>query len=85
MNQKKARSKTCLLDIEVNFLSKLLFVLMIVLSFAMTFLNGFHGHWLLYFMRNILLLSSIIPISLRVNLDIAKLYYSYCVNTDGEI
>ena len=31
------------------------------------------------------MLSSIIPISLRVNLDLAKLYYSYGINTDDEI
>ncbi len=31
------------------------------------------------------MLSSIIPISLRVNLDLAKLYYSYGINTDEEI
>ncbi len=31
------------------------------------------------------MLSNIIPISLRVNLDLAKLYYSYGINTDEEI
>ena len=33
-------------------------------------------------MRMIILLSSIIPISMRVNLDFAKLFYSYNVNND---
>ena len=37
------------------------------------------------FFRFILLLCSIIPISLRVNLDMAKIYYSHCINTDKEI
>lgn len=32
-----------------------------------------------------LLLSSIIPISLRVNLDIAKIYYCYKIYNDKEI
>lgn len=32
-----------------------------------------------------LLLSYIIPISLRVNLDMAKIYYSYCIYNDNEI
>ena len=31
------------------------------------------------------MLSNIIPISLRVNLDMAKLYYSYLINNDEEI
>jgi len=36
-------------------------------------------------MRMIILLSSIIPISMRVNLDFAKLFYSYNVNNDKSI
>jgi phospholipid-translocating ATPase len=43
MNQKKIRSKMCLLDMEVNFLSKLLFGLMVMLSVIITMLNGFTG------------------------------------------
>jgi phospholipid-translocating ATPase len=33
----------------------------------------------------VLLLASIIPISLRVNLDLAKIYYSYCISHDNTI
>lgn len=33
-------------------------------------------------MRMLILLSSIIPISMRVNLDFAKLFYAYLVNKD---
>lgn len=75
----------CLLDLEVNGLSKLLFGLMVMLAAAITFLNGKQEHQFLFFFRSVLLLSSIIPISLRVNLDLAKLYYSYGINTDEEI
>jgi len=32
-----------------------------------------------------LLLSSIIPISLRVNLDLAKIYHSYQIGNDKKI
>ena len=85
MNQKKARSKTCLLDLEVNRLSKFLFFLMILLAAAISLMNGLHGDYLIFFFRIILLLSSIIPISLRVNLDLAKMYYSYMINTDEKI
>jgi len=85
MNQKKPRSKTCLLDLEVNRLSKVLFFLMIVLAAAISVLNGLHGDYLMFFFRCILLLSSIIPISLRVNLDLAKLYYSFMINSDDKI
>lgn len=50
---------------------------MVILSFVITVLNGLKDNSVLYFARNILLLSSIIPISLRVNLDLAKLYYAF--------
>ena len=35
--------------------------------------------------RQVLLLSSIIPISLRVNLDFSKIIFSYKINHDQEI
>ena len=38
--------------------------------------KGLHGLWPIYFFRFLLLFSSIIPISLRVNLDMAKTLYS---------
>jgi phospholipid-translocating ATPase len=75
----------CLLDNEVNRLSKLLFFLMIILAATIAILNGSRNDHGMFFMRCVLLLSSIIPISLRVNLDLSKLYYSYCINTDEEI
>mmetsp|Transcript_9424 Transcript_9424/g.14428 ORF Transcript_9424/g.14428 Transcript_9424/m.14428 type:complete len:106 (-) Transcript_9424:2195-2512(-) len=75
----------CLLDIEVNRLSKVLFFLMMALALAITVLNGTKTDSGMFFLRCVLLLSSIIPISLRVNLDLAKLYYSFCINTDDEI
>ena len=85
MNQKMARSKMCLLDMEVNRLSKVLFFLMVALAFTISVLNGKHGDHGMFFLRCVLLLSSIIPISLRVNLDLGKLYYSYNINTDPDI
>jgi phospholipid-translocating ATPase len=85
MNSKTPTSKTCLLDQELNFLSKILFVLMLILSFSIVVLNGFQGEWVMFYFRVVLLLSSIIPISLRVNLDLAKMYYSYCINRDEGI
>ena len=39
----------------------------------------------MFYFRVVLLLSSIIPISLRVNLDLAKMWYSYCINIDDQI
>ncbi|CDW80139.1 probable phospholipid-transporting atpase iib-like [Stylonychia lemnae] len=85
MNQKLPTTKQCQLDREINYLSKILFVLVLILSMSIVLLNGFHGDWLMFYFRIVLLLSSIIPISLRVNLDLAKMWYSYCINQDDQI
>lgn len=79
------RSKVGLLDNEINFLSKVLFGLMLAIAFIMILLDGFIGTWYFKYFRFLLLLASIIPISLRVNLDLAKIYYSYCISNDPMI
>lgn len=76
MNSKMPRSKVGLLDLEINRLSKILFVLMILISGCIIIMDGFLGDWYFKYFRFLLLLSSIIPISLRVNLDLAKIYYA---------
>ena len=85
MNQRLPNDKMCLLDEEVNFLSKLLFGFLLIISLLITLLNGLHGHWLMFYFRVMLLMSSIIPISVRINLDLAKLWYSHGINTDKDI
>ena len=85
MNSENPRSKNGLLELEVNFLSKILFLLMALLSLAILLLNGVYTTWYIYYFRFVLLLSSIIPISLRVNLDLAKIWYSVCIAIDNEI
>ena len=44
--------------------------------------KGFRGLWYIYFFRFLLLFSAIIPISLRVNLDMAKTLYSFLIMRD---
>lgn len=58
---------------------------MIILAVLIVVSGGLGEYWLLDLFRQILLLSSIIPISLRVNLDIAKTLFSYRINNDAEI
>ena len=41
--------------------------------------QGFQGDWWIYLFRFVLLFSYIIPISLRVNLDMGKSWYSHCI------
>ncbi|KAL7631634.1 UNVERIFIED_CONTAM: hypothetical protein RMT77_018059 [Armadillidium vulgare] len=85
MNNSTPRSKVGLIDLEVNNLTKVLFIAVIGLSFVMICLKGFGGPWYRYFFRFLLLFSYIIPISLRVNLDVGKSYYSWCIQRDKEI
>ena len=77
MNSKLALTKVGKLDYEINRLSKFLFVFMVLLSFGIVAWSEFRGNWLINFFRFVLLLSAIIPISLRVNLDLGKVYYCW--------
>jgi len=85
MNTSSPESKFGLVDTEINNFTKLLFILTIALSLTIMGLKGFTGPWWRYFFRFILLFSYIIPISLRVNLDMAKLVYSWVIGRDKEI
>ncbi|CUV04596.1 unnamed protein product [Cryptosporidium hominis] len=79
---KSLRTKVGLLDSQVNTLSKILFLLLIITSFVLVFCKGFDTLWYVSFARFMLLLSSIIPISLRVNLEMAKIVFSSQINSD---
>lgn len=79
---KSLRTKVGLLDNQVNTLSKILFVLLFITSFVLVFCKGFDALWYVSFARFMLLLSSIIPISLRVNLEMAKIVFSSQINND---
>ena len=81
-----ARTKFGILDYEVNTLSKILFAIMVGLTVTFVLLQKPALNYVpIQFMRMLILLSSIIPISMRVNLDFAKLYYAFCVNKDKSI
>ncbi|KAJ1645709.1 putative aminophospholipid-translocase [Coemansia asiatica] len=85
MNTGHAKTKVGILDTEVNRLSKILFVVTLALSLAMVALDGFKALWHITLFRFLILFSSIIPISLRVNLDMGKSFYSLGIERDREI
>lgn len=85
MNNSSPRSKMGLLDMEINGLTKVLFCAVVALAFVMMCLKGFNGPWYRYMFRFVLLFSYIIPISLRVNLDMGKAFYSYQMQNDPEV
>ena len=85
MNNLEPRSKVCLLDLELNSITKLLFGAVVALAFAMICLKGFYGTWYRHWFRFVLLFSYIIPISLRVNLELGRVVYSWIIQRDDEI
>ena len=82
LNRTQPRSKPSQTELEINRLSKILFAVLAVLSILMVAMQGFSGLWYVYFVRFMILFSSIIPISMRVNLDMAKLLYALMINKD---
>ncbi|ORX48008.1 aminophospholipid-transporting P-type ATPase [Hesseltinella vesiculosa] len=85
MNTNHPETKVGLLDLEINRLAKILFLVTLGMSVVMVGLNGFHGLWYIYVFRFLILFSSIIPISLRVNLDMGKSVYARQIEKDDEI
>uniref|UniRef100_A0A4X1UMU1 Phospholipid-transporting ATPase n=1 Tax=Sus scrofa TaxID=9823 RepID=A0A4X1UMU1_PIG len=84
MNTSNPRSKIGLFDLEVNCLTKILFGALVVVSLVMVALQHFAGRWYLQIIRFLLLFSNIIPISLRVNLDMGKIVYSWVIRRDSK-
>ncbi|CBZ54408.1 putative phospholipid-transporting ATPase, P-type [Neospora caninum Liverpool] len=85
MNASQATMKVGQFDLEVNLMSKVLFGILALLAFVLVALRRLEGIWPIYFLRFVLLLSSIIPISLQVNLVMAKTLYSIFIMRDRKI
>ncbi|KAL1838255.1 hypothetical protein VTJ49DRAFT_2864 [Mycothermus thermophilus] len=81
-----SRSKTGLLEYEINSLTKILCFLTLALSIILVALEGFSNTegnvWYVKIMRFLVLFSTIVPISLRVNLDMGKSVYSWFIQRD---
>lgn len=84
-----SRSKIGLLDVEVNNLTKILCIMTLTLSIVLVALESFEPSnkkpWYVAIMIYLILFSTIIPISLRVNLDLGKTVYAYFIEHDRGI
>jgi len=84
-----SRSKTGLLEYEINNLTKILCALTLTLSIVLVALEGFESRpdmkWYVAVTRFLILFSTIIPISLRVNLDMGKTVYAWFVERDQDM
>lgn len=89
MSTSPSRSKTGLLEYEINNLTKILCALTLTLSIVLVALEGFENRkdqkWYVAITRFLILFSTIIPISLRVNLDMGKTVYAWYVERDRDI
>ncbi|XP_026484609.2 probable phospholipid-transporting ATPase IIB [Vanessa tameamea] len=85
MNNATPRSKVGRLDLQINDFTKVLFVATMFISLLLIVLKGFDGPWYWFMFRFVLLFSYIIPISLRVNLDMGKAFYSWTIQRDKNI
>ncbi|KAH3744561.1 aminophospholipid-transporting P-type ATPase [Pelomyxa schiedti] len=85
LNRAEPCSKTGITEQEINSTTQYLFLLLAGLAFLLVACTGFTGFWYIYIFRFIILLSSIIPISMRVNLDFAKMFYAILIMMDPRI
>jgi len=82
MNSSTPKLKIGILDDELNTANKYLFVIMFFVSLLLAVLKGLNWTIFLIFFRFIVLFCAIIPIALRVNLDVSKTWFSYVISKD---
>lgn len=86
MNTSKATVKTGLLELEINSISKILCACVILLSVLLVVFSGTENDaWYVDIMKYLILFSTIIPVSLRVNLDLGKSVYALQIENDKNI
>ena len=87
LNSKEPRTKIGKTDYEIDRLSQFLFAMMVTLLYALLFLSGLwnSSKWYIHGIKYVVLLSNIIPISLRVNVDFAKLLYLFRIRYDERL
>jgi len=89
MNASATHTKVSSVDLQINSLAKLLFCLTVTLAALMVLLPPDHSPSpvlkALSFFRFILLFSSIVPISLRVSLEMAKVTYALAMFSDKQM
>jgi phospholipid-translocating ATPase len=85
MNSREPSNKLGITDVEVNELAIYLVILMLSMSLILLSLSGLNANYPITLFRYLLLLTNIVPVSLRVNLDFAKIYYCYNISIDESV
>ncbi|KAI5190666.1 phospholipid-translocating ATPase [Nematocida minor] len=82
MNTTRARNKSGRIDTELNFYTKILCTASFSFAVLFTALRGTYSLWYITLVRFIIIFSTVIPISLRVNIDWARLVYARTMEND---
>jgi phospholipid-translocating ATPase len=89
MSTSASRSKVGLLELEINSLTKILCALTLSLSIILVLIGRIEHQevrkWYISVMRFLILFSTVVPISLRVNLDMGKTVYAWFIEHDRGI
>ncbi len=85
MNTSFPKTKAGITDLEINKVSKCLGFLTVAISIVMMQLRGWGGNWMTVLVRFIVIFSAIIPISMRVNLDMGKTVCSREIANDRKL
>ena len=89
LSTSSSRSKVGLLELEINNLTKILCTLTLTLSAVLVGIQSFYTKpdkkWYVSVTRFLILFSTIIPLSLRVNLDLAKSVYAWFIERDYDM
>lgn len=89
MSTTPSRPKVGLLELEINNLTKILCILTFTVSVLLVVLGRIDHKaeraWYIAALRFLILFSTVIPISLRVNLDMGKIVYAWYIEHDKSI
>ncbi|KAI5187755.1 phospholipid-translocating ATPase [Nematocida homosporus] len=84
MNTTQPRNKFGLVDAELNFYTKILCSAAFGIAGIFTLLRGTSALWYITLVRFLIIFSTVIPISLRVNIDWARLVYARGIEKDPD-
>jgi phospholipid-translocating ATPase len=89
MSTSSSRPKVGLLEMEINNMTKILCCISLSLSLLLVVLGRIEHQvvrpWYITTLRFLILFSTVIPISLRVNLDMGKVVYAWYIEHDKSI
>lgn len=87
LKAKKSENKIGKTDEEINFIFKVIFLILIFISLFLFFLFGniYTSRFLIEIIRIFIILNALLPFMLKMNLDFSKLFYCYTINRDASI